>query len=316
MISVVIPAYNAEKFLPETLDSILAQTYQQFEIIVIDDGSTDQTIAVVEAYAAKDNRIQLIKSQHQRQSKARNAGIAIARYPWIAPIDADDIILPNRFERQLEIAEQRSDVVAWASYANRVTIEGRAYRKIEPPPITEDQFHEMRSKRALITFPNSSVLLRKEIILAVGGYDPTYDGLEDVELVDRMADQGLVLVIPEVLMHYRMYQSSTTGAFKSFRKQRILFKYLEKRNQLRLKGKDIELDHFLQMYNNVSPAKRVFRNIDDLSGFQFKLGALRWGERRFGSAIRSLTLSFLSNPYYIISRLFTRFVLRKYTRHI
>jgi glycosyltransferase involved in cell wall biosynthesis len=311
MISVVIPAYNAEKFLPDTLDSILEQTMQAFEIIVVDDGSTDRTVEIVRGYSAKDNRIRLILNHHGRQSNARNTAIRVARYDWIAPIDADDIILPDRFEKQLQAAAAYPEVVAWGTYSQLTTADGTPYRTRQDRPTTLAEFDQMKRNGELFIMPNSSCLLRKDVVVKAGYYDPRFDNIEDVEILIRMAAYGPILVVPEVLMQYRMHASSTTGAYQSFLWQRKMFIFLEERNKCRLKGDDLLLDDYLAEYDEAPAWKRLLRHVDNLSAFQLKMAALYYGESKHLNLLQSMLLSFVLNPYYVSHRVLNRFILRR-----
>lgn len=311
MISVVIPAYNAEAFLGETLDSILAQTMQEFEIIIVDDGSTDNTVQVANDYIAQDSRIQLIQNNHGRQSKARNTAIARANYDWIAPIDADDIMLPTRFEEQLKAADANPEVVAWGTYSLLTTNNGEPYRERQDRPTTIADFDRMIAHGELIIMPNSSCLLKKDIVDKIGGYDSRFDSLEDVEILIRIAEHGPILILPKVLMHYRMHYSSTTGAFDSFRWQRKLFIFLEKRNELRLQGSDLELETFLEEFDGIPIWKKALRYVDNLSAFQLKMAALYYGEKRHLQLLQATLASLALNPYYVVHRVLNRFILKR-----
>src|SRR5687767_4726483 len=101
MISVVMPVYNGQRFLARAMDSLLAQSVREFELIVVDDGSTDESPALLDRYARTDARVRVIRGDHAGISAALNRGIADARYGWIARMDADDEALPDRFARQL-----------------------------------------------------------------------------------------------------------------------------------------------------------------------------------------------------------------------
>ncbi len=115
MISVVIGAYNAERYIARAVESMLAQTYTDFELIAVDDGSTDRTAAILRSCAARDARVRVIEAAHQGISGAANRGIAAARQAWIARMDADDIALPHRLERQLAAAAAAPEVVLWGA---------------------------------------------------------------------------------------------------------------------------------------------------------------------------------------------------------
>ena len=105
-----MPAYNAEKYINEAIDSILAQTFTDFEFIIIDDGSTDSTCAIVESYS--DSRIRFFKNEHNLGVAATlNRGLDLARGEYIARMDADDISLPTRFEKQAAYMDSHPDVV-------------------------------------------------------------------------------------------------------------------------------------------------------------------------------------------------------------
>jgi len=112
LVSVIMPAYNAEKYIAESIESVLAQTYEQWELLIIDDGSADRTKAIAESYAVRDERIQYIFQLNGKQGRARNKGIAAAHGEMIAFLDADDIWLPSKLEVQVaEMKEKGADLV-------------------------------------------------------------------------------------------------------------------------------------------------------------------------------------------------------------
>lgn len=311
MISVIIPAYNAAQYIEETLQSILNQTFQQFEIIIVDDGSTDDTLKILEKYSQNDSRIRVVQQQNGGSSKARNTGISLAKYDWIAPVDSDDILMPDRFEKQLAAAAQYPQVIGWGTYAVRITAEGKAYSAQETGPRTLEEFEQMRYQQGeMIVMPASSVLLRKDILQKVGGYKSAT--LEDLILLDEMADHGPLLVIPENLIHYRMHVSSKTGTFKRFRRQRVHYRYLKRKARKRAEGKPlVSLEDFLKAFNNSNPIARALSYIDDYSVYNFRLTAQHLGERKYRSLFKNATISFLLNPYYISMGLWAKLVLRK-----
>src|SRR6185369_4386478 len=106
LISVVLPVYNGEKYLAEAIDSILGQTLTDFELIIIDDGSTDNSLAILKQYKQRDNRIRLIARENRNLATTLNDLIDLAQGEWVARMDQDDIALPHRFEKQLQWLEQ------------------------------------------------------------------------------------------------------------------------------------------------------------------------------------------------------------------
>jgi glycosyltransferase involved in cell wall biosynthesis len=209
LVSVIIPAFNAERFIGQTLDSVLQQTYDHFEIVVVDDGSTDRTAELVREYAGRDTRIQFYQQQNQGPSAARNAAIAKSTGEFVAPLDADDIWYSEKLGKQVDCMTQsgmRTGVVyAWTvhldetgsptgSYSAR-TEEGSVYLKL-------------LCNNFLAT--GSVPLIRRTCLNECGGYRTEFVGLEDKELFLRIAEKYEFRVVPEFLVGYRHVRGSTS----------------------------------------------------------------------------------------------------------
>ncbi len=206
-ISVVIPAYNAARLLPETLRSVLAQTLPADEVLVIDDGSTDDTADVAEAFGAP---VRVIRRSNARQAASRNFGVQEATGEWIAFIDADDLWLPNKLERQMQelVENPRADLC----YTARVHfIETDGVKKMGstvhvPPPegIRKALFRNT-------VFMPSSVLMRRSAFLASGGFDTSFRILEDWDLWMRLEKAGTEFVACEdPMLLYRVHANNTS----------------------------------------------------------------------------------------------------------
>ena len=123
LVSVIIPAFNAAEYIRQTLNSVLAQTYQAMEVIVVDDGSSDATGAIVEEFVKKDARVQLVRQSNAGVGAARNTAIRMARGEYIAPLDADDIWFPEKLEKQVACMEQCGEetglVYCWSTLVDK-----------------------------------------------------------------------------------------------------------------------------------------------------------------------------------------------------
>jgi glycosyltransferase involved in cell wall biosynthesis len=117
MISIVMPSYNSSAFIREAIDSLISQTYPHFELLVCDDGSSDATQEIVREMASGDNRIKLIVNQHGGVSRNCNVGLRMAKFPWIARLDADDVAVSDRLETQIKAAERDPEVICWGGEA-------------------------------------------------------------------------------------------------------------------------------------------------------------------------------------------------------
>ncbi len=207
LVSVVVPAFNAEETVGETLRSILAQTLQHFEVIVVDDGSTDGTPAVVEEFVRADPRVRLLRQPNAGVAAARNSGIADARGLYLAPCDADDVWHPTKLDRlHRAFAAAPSDVLLAYSASRRIDAEGRV---IANGPLHRQAgcvFH--RHLKVNLVGNGSAFLARMDAVRAVGGYDVRLAeagamGCEDMLLQLRLAARGRFMAVPEYLVGYR-----------------------------------------------------------------------------------------------------------------
>lgn len=224
LVSVVIPAYNAEAFIEATLTSVLKQTYQQLEILVVDDGSSDRTAELVEAIAKLDRRVVLLQQANSGVAAARNLGIRQAKGEFIAPLDADDIWYPQNLEKQVKCmvaaGEKVGLVYAWSIDIDEFGQPMCSIRasRIEGNVYTTLLLHDFIANA-------SSVLIRKAYLDQVGGYDTTLkqpqgQGCEDWDLYLRIAEYYEFRVVPMLLIGYRKLpgsMSTDSGQMAHFR---------------------------------------------------------------------------------------------------
>jgi glycosyltransferase involved in cell wall biosynthesis len=204
----VIGAFNAERFLAPMLDSLLAQTLADFELIVVDDGSRDRTFEILMEYQARDSRVRPMRIPHGGIVDAANAGLHAARCELIARADADDLNMPDRLQRQVDFLEAHPEVVAV----------GSRMQVIEPfgsPLYTTD--HKLTHEEIEADFlsgsgwalPQPAAMLRKSVALKVGGYRHDYPYSEDFDLFLRMAEVGRLANLPDGLVKYRLHAGSS-----------------------------------------------------------------------------------------------------------
>lgn len=203
-ISVVIPCFNDGQYLPETIEKLSKQTYQHFEIIIVNDGSTDSTTLEILARFNQKNLIVLHK-ENGRMSSARNFGVKHASGTLIAALDADDYFHPSFFEKAVAVLSQRENIAVVTSY---MQLFGQVNKVAKPRGGNEYNF----------LFSNqcpACAMVRKSCWDTVGGYDEQMiNGYEDWEFYIRITQKGwLVNVIPEILFYYRQTEKSTHKNF-------------------------------------------------------------------------------------------------------
>lgn len=203
-ISVLLPVYNAAHFIEKAIISILTQTMKNFEFIIINDGSTDSSGEILQKFAHKDIRIRLVQRPNKGLIATLNEGIALARSPLIARMDADDIALPHRLERQCTYLKSHPETVAVGSYVQFMDRCGHTYRTKYLPA------GEGLRKAFLWGCPimHPTVMMRTEAVREAGGYSPEFPSAEDYALWLRLLSLGGIDNIPEVLLSYRVHGSS------------------------------------------------------------------------------------------------------------
>lgn len=211
LVSVIIPAYNAERFVCEALRSVLNQTYEYLEVIVVDDGSKDRTAEIVREVAAEDKRVRLLQQENRGVAAARNLGIERARGAFIAPLDADDLWYPEKIEQQVQRMVRGGDGMGMV-YSWWVGVdEDSAITLTATPLVVEGDLYE------LLLFTNfvaaSAPLFRYSALKEVGLYDPQLraqggEGCEDWDLSLRVADRFSIGVAPGYFVGYRTVPGS------------------------------------------------------------------------------------------------------------
>jgi hypothetical protein len=210
-ISVAMSVYNGERFLAAAIDSVLAQTLGDFEFLIMDDGSTDSSRAIIADYAARDSRICLTASANRGLVVSLNALLAQARAPIVARMDADDICLPQRFARQLAFLSAHPEVGVLGTWTDDIDEHDAPYPlDAIDHPIDHDQFVSAVDRgEPLLCHP--SVMFRRDLVLSVGGYHPAFRHCEDLDLWLRLASVTHIANLPERLLRYRHYSAQVSS---------------------------------------------------------------------------------------------------------
>jgi glycosyltransferase involved in cell wall biosynthesis len=281
--SVVIPAYNAPRTIESCVRSVLAQTRSDFELIVVDDGSTDDTADRVQALASEDPRIELIRQENRGTAGARNTGIARARGRYVSFLDNDDLWMPNYLEQMHRALE--ADPSAGMAYTDGWNL-GDSNRKIRrltslehyPPVSPTASDEEFLVSLIDINFITSSTTVRRHVLEEVGGFDPTIRGSDDWDLWLRIVTRGYRAVRATGMLHI---QRDRPGS--------------QSRDELMmLRGMRMVLIRALDEYDLTPRARatgeRRLRNIDRrigwLAGESVPLRVYYGSRRRVGNLVR------------------------------
>lgn len=223
-VTILLPAYNAERFLATALESVLGQTHRHFTLLVLDDGSTDATTSIARSFAHGDDRVRLIERPHEGLCAVLNRGLALAETPWVAIMHADDVMLPYRLERQIAFLHEHPELDVVSSFVYHIDEQGRRRGAGTSSLTSRERVDAVVRGTGAFSFHHSAVMMRREAALAVGGYRQAYWPCEDMDLWNRMAEHGYgVAVQPDFLMHYRIHGSAASVAHHRLQYEKLVF---------------------------------------------------------------------------------------------
>ncbi|MDD5259281.1 MAG: glycosyltransferase [bacterium] len=247
-VSVIIPTYNRAELVCEAIESVLRQAYRDYEIIVIDDGSNDDTVGKLREYG---NKIKYIHQKNKGVSAARNKGILEAAGEYIAFLDSDDIWVPYKLERQVKYFEDNPAIGLVYSYGNYLSANTKK-EQVKPRVITRS-LQELVEEDAI--FPTSTVMAKKKCLEEAGLFDETLTGIEDFDLWFRVAEKFPIGFMPEILAHHRWHgthlaeqsDKMSNGYIKIY--NRIIAKYKDQYNVKYMKKRLAQQYYSLGIHN-------------------------------------------------------------------
>lgn len=208
-VSILLPVYNGEHFLKEAVESILSQTFTDFEFIIMDDGSTDGTSAILDHYKRSDDRIHVHHHEHQGLIASLNRGCHIAQGKYLARMDADDVSLPERLAKQVEYLETHPEVGVLGCGVQVIDGCGNKTRILRFPTTHSVLRFRLCFFNAL-TFAHPAVMMRRELLERVEGYNPDMVHSEDYELWSRLCGLTRLSNLRDVLFYLRKHESNVT----------------------------------------------------------------------------------------------------------
>lgn len=261
-VSIIMPCYNAEATLSESIQSVLAQTHTAYELILIDDGSTDATRSIMEDYCSRDPRIRVLFNDKNRGvSYTRNYGVSQAKYDWIALLDGDDLWTPDKLDKQIALIEQHPDCVLFFTGSAFINVHGEKSGYI---------FHARNriTNQDLMyqnLIPCSSVMVRRDVMLKYP-MDETYAVGEDyLTWLQILKDYGYAIGLDEPMLTYRV--GSRNLPRSKFRSARIQWRTYRKYIHLSLPKSCYYFAHYaarnLKKYLNIHYAKAAAPKIPE-----------------------------------------------------
>ena len=225
LVSVVIPTFNYASYLARALDSVLAQSYRNLEVIVVDDGSTDHTAQLVQGYRERHpERVSYLYQENSGPNRARNRGVAAARGEFVALLDADDEWLPEKLELQMACALAHPEIALVGCGAYAVSPEGAIVSedRCQPPPPRRELARHLKIRN--FHFGGcSGVLIRKRCLDAVGPFDESLRGSEDRDMWLRLAEHYDFMNLAEPLFKFHFHHTNCHANYRVMLESRLRF---------------------------------------------------------------------------------------------
>ena len=221
-LTVLMPAYNAGRYVAEAIKSVLRQTHRDFDLVVVDDGSSDDTLAVARFFEPLDQRVRVVAQANRGIANTMNGALSGVRTEWVACMHADDVMLPDRLERQVGFVRENRDVAVVSGLVVMIDESGREIGRSRSHLTTREAVRKAVAAGECVAFNHPATMFRRSVVEAVGGYRQEFWPAEDTELWNRVAGAGhLVLVQPEFLLKYRVH-----GASASMSRSRLMVQKL------------------------------------------------------------------------------------------
>jgi glycosyltransferase involved in cell wall biosynthesis len=302
LVSVVIPAYNAERFIADAVNSVLAQTHCELELLVIDDGSTDGTVQAVLGAGSEDQRLRILRFPNAGAAAARNRGLAAARGEYLAWLDADDVWREDKLARQLPVLEGDAHVVAVGCLMDYISAAGQPLsgrlrsRIVNGEEVQSPGRQELIRTGRLHPCPSSGLVFRTALVKRIGGCDEDLRCEEDADMVARVARYGRIEMVMEVLGSYRVHDASALASRGPALAQHMRF--VAARSDARNAGREPpSWNEFLSTYKPTMGERRLDRAV-----YWYRRAGMRGVEGRFLSAARYVGLAALVSPRYVMAK--------------
>ena len=272
-VSVIMSVYNGEAYLDASIRSILSQTFTDFEFIIVDDGSVDNTLKIITRHAENDRRIVLSSRENKGLIASLNEAAELSSGDFLARMDADDIAFPNRFEQQIEAFERNGNCIALGTFANEINADGKDIGKILSGPVGSEEIRRaVQDGQPLVIHP--TLMMKRSSFCTIGGYREHFKHAEDKDLLYRLVELGEVDNLPVPLLQYRVHGKNISVVHGNY--QEMLGALISEIHTIRAnEGKDISA------YMTSAP---------DLSSLD---------EQFSRKGLRASVIMRMMNPYYV-----------------
>jgi glycosyltransferase involved in cell wall biosynthesis len=307
MLTVLMSVYNSAPYLREAIESTLAQTYKDFEFLIVDDGSKDNSLEIVREYEKKDSRIRVLAHPNWGVARSLNDAVQHARYDWLFRMDPDDVMVPNRLERQLDFLSKNPDLAVASSLVYLIDGNGRSIGKSRSPYTTRKAVSKAIASTSLIGFHHPAAAIRKSVFESVGGYRQECWPAEDLDLWNRIADHGhMMLVQTEYLLKYRVHSSSIS--ISAGKHQVLTIDWVEAlKNRRRAGLPEVTFAEFIAAREERPLLRRINDQRKTIARTLYKAAVHHWSMQSYLRCVPELAAALALEPLLVLPRVLPRF---------
>ncbi len=302
-VAVLMPVFDAGKYLAQAIESVLQQTHTDFELIIVDDGSTDESSDICKYYMQKDSRVTLVSQPNSGMAAALNRGLFLARTDWVFRMDADDVMLPTRLERQLDFIARHPLVKVTSCEARYIDAQGKVFGKTANDIKDVEAFYRSQRTGSVIGLLHPGVAMHRQTALEVGGYRGKFWPADDIDLWNRIAEAGhMILVQDEVLLYYRIHKSSAITS--DFKKARLKLEWVKACMMARGKNyPEPDWNEFIQLWNDCTYWRRINRSRKVNAKYLYRKAGYDLLAGRFLQASIAIVGAAMLQPTYVLRRM-------------
>lgn len=307
LISVILPVFNQEKFLIETIESVLCQTHGDFEFLILDDGSTDNSAEIIRYYSVRDKRIKSFFGPNAGKCSATNILVEKASGKFCAFLDADDVMLRERLEKQLALHRANPEIDASSCHCWYINEKGTVLGKQRYPFLKNiEECRQALQKNRTVHCAFTGLMTTRKAFLDIGGLRAQFWPCEDLDLANRLIEKGyLLVIIQKILMKYRVHSSSITS-----QKQWHMFdmsgytRYCIKKR--RAGQPEVTFGAFLQMKKQEGRLKKMKERMHRQSLVLHKKAGIALHAGNYLNFCWRFTAAFFLDPHYVLATLRNR----------
>lgn len=299
-LSVLMSAYNSDDYVGRTIDSVLNQSYKDFDFIIIENGSTDNTREVIRRYS--DPRIKVIElDENIGLSGALNLGLKQSESRWIARIDSDDLWTEEKLEKQMHFLMQHQDYCLLASWVDYIDANDKKIGESREPLIAWEPVKAKYDANKAVVFCHSSIIFDRVDVMSVGGYHKQFWPTEDADLWNRLIEKGKKMqILPYPLTLYRIYDGG--NSITKLRQMNLMFRYTKYCMRERRAGRP---EPTLDQYKTIN--KGFWKNLNDARKdyaiYHYKKAVAAYSGKRYMPFAYRMAMSALFNPSRMVSTL-------------